>query len=152
MCSISNFLFFFFFPLYGTKQEEIEAEYLKKEESYSLKIDVYDYLITFDDKPMCQSNMDSGTMRQVRRRPLLTKRWVTAIAYLRFIRYCLFVCLLSVVFINFFSCFAVGKGFRREWGINYRSGQTTTRSKLLFVYLLKKQVISCTVFTKTGTV
>lgn len=57
-----------------TLQEEIEAEYLKKEESYSLKIGVYDYLITFDDKPMCQSNMDSGTMRQVRRRPLLTKR------------------------------------------------------------------------------
>lgn len=57
-----------------TLQEEIEAEYLKKEESYSLKIGVYDYLITFDNKPMCQSNMDSGTMRQVRRRPLLTKR------------------------------------------------------------------------------
>ena len=98
----------------GTKQEEIEAEYLKKEESYSLKIGVFDYLITFDDKPMCQSNMDSGTMRQVRRRPLLTKRWVTEIVYLRFIRYCLFVCLLFVVFVNFFSCFAVGKGFRRE--------------------------------------
>ncbi|XP_022786921.1 poly [ADP-ribose] polymerase 12-like isoform X2 [Stylophora pistillata] len=56
------------------KQEEIEVAFLDGAAIYPFQIGLYKYVITFDDKPMCQINMKYGTIRRVRRRPLFTDR------------------------------------------------------------------------------
>ncbi|KAJ7337325.1 Zinc finger CCCH-type antiviral [Desmophyllum pertusum] len=62
----------------GTKQEDIEAAYLKEDKMYFLQNGTFNYIITFYETSMYQRNMDPRyfTKRRVRRRPLFASESV----------------------------------------------------------------------------